>query len=281
MLKFKLLVLALSIIVFTLGIWAFWLEPSSFIATTTQIKLRDWPKQCEGLKIVLLSDLHVGSPHNGLDNLTKVVAATNSIHPDLILLAGDFIVDDMLGGTFVKPEPIAHELKKFSARLGVYAVLGNHDWWYSGQKVKAAFQQNSIALLENTAIQIQDGNCKFWLVGIGDYMMGKHNPFRALKSIPDPDTAIAFTHNPDIFYELPDRIAITFAGHTHGGQVDLPFLGRMIVPSRYGEKFASGHIVEGERNMFVTTGIGTSILPVRFRVPPEISVVELYSGGVN
>jgi uncharacterized protein len=273
--KFKALLLSLTIIIFVLGAWAFWLEPSSFIATNSNIKLRQWTKECESLKIVLLSDLHVGSPHNDIHNLTKVVAATNSIHPDLILLAGDFVIHEVVGGNFVEPEPIAHELKQLKAKLGVYAVLGNHDWWYSATRVRAAFQHNGIALLENTAVQIQNGNCNFWLAGIGDFWMGKHNPLRALRGIPDSASVIAFTHNPDIFYELPDRIAITFAGHTHGGQVNLPLLGRMVVPSQYGEKFAAGHISEAGRHMFVTTGIGTSILPVRFRVPPEIAVVEL------
>ncbi len=227
------------------------------------------------MKIVVLSDLHIGSPHNDIDNLVKVVEATNAIHPDLILLAGDFVIHEVIGGTFVEPEPVAHELKKLTAKLGVYAVLGNHDWWYSATRINKAFQHEGVPLLENTAVRIQDGRCDFWLAGIGDYWMGQHDINKALKSIPDTAPVIALTHNPDIFYEIPDRIAITFAGHTHGGQVNLPLLGRMIVPSRYGEKFAIGHISEGGRNMFVTTGIGTSILPVRFRVPPEIAIVLL------
>jgi uncharacterized protein len=273
--KIKRILLVLLGTFLVLGLWAFWLEPSSFITTKTVIKLRQWPENCDNLKIVILSDLHVGSPHNDIDNLVKVVAATNSIHPDLILLAGDFVIHEVIGGKFVEPEPIAHELKKLTAKLGIFAILGNHDWWYSATRVKKAFQYEGIPLLDNKAIRIQVGSCDFWLAGIGDYWMGQHDINKSLKSIPDAAPVIAFTHNPDIFYELPDRIAITFAGHTHGGQVNLPFLGRLIVPSQYGEKFAIGYISEGGRNMFVTTGIGTSILPVRFRVPPEIAVVVL------
>jgi predicted MPP superfamily phosphohydrolase len=260
-----------------LGLWAFWFEPSSFITTTTHIKLRAWPEKCNGLKVVVLSDLHVGSPHNGLDNLVKVIEATNAIQPDLILLAGDYVIHEVMGGIFVKPEPIARELKKLTAKLGVYAVLGNHDWWYSGWKVQAVFKREGIPVLENAAIPIQNGHCQFWLAGIGDYWGGHFDTDKALRTVPDKATVIAFTHNPDIFYELPYRIAITFAGHTHGGQVNLPLLGRLIVPSRYGEKLAIGTISEAGRTMFVTTGIGTSILPVRFRVPPEIAVVILNS----
>lgn len=276
--KIKLTLLLAFIAVFVvLGLWAFWLEPSSFITTSTDIKLKQWSANCDGLKVVVLSDLHVGSPHNGLDNLAKVITATNAIQPDLILLAGDYVIHEVMGGTFVKPEPIAEELKKLTAKLGVYAVLGNHDWWYSAKRVQTAFQQHGIQLLDNDALAIKNGSCDFWLAGIGDYWMGQHNINRALRAIPDTATVIAFTHNPDIFYELPNRIALTFAGHTHGGQVNLPLVGRLIVPSRYGQKFATGYISEGGGNIFVTNGIGTSILPVRFRVPPEIAVVSLHA----
>ncbi|MCX7096708.1 MAG: metallophosphoesterase [Methylococcales bacterium] len=267
--------LLLLIVFSVLGLWAFWFEPSRFITTQTTIKLPLWPSSCDGLKIVVLADLHVGSPHNHLDNLVKVVEATNALHPDLILLAGDYVIHEVVGGSFVRPEPIARELKKLSAKLGVYAVLGNHDWWYSAASVKSAFHDNGIRLLENDSLHLQSGTCDFWLAGIGDFWGGHYDTKRAMQAIPNAATVIAFTHNPDIFYELPEDIAITFAGHTHGGQVSLPLLGRLIVPSRYGEKFAIGTITEGGRTMFVTTGIGTSILPVRFRVPPEIAVVVL------
>jgi hypothetical protein len=269
------LIILLTLVV--LGLWAFWFEPSRFITTTTHIKIRQWSAKCDGLKIVVLSDLHVGSPHNDLNNLIKVVKATNAQQADLVLLAGDFVIHEVMGGNFVKPELIAPELKKLTAKLGVYAVLGNHDWWYSGWKMQEIFKREQILLLENKAILLQNGSCQFWLAGIGDYWGAHFDTDKALRDVPEKETVIAFTHNPDIFYELPRRIAITFAGHTHGGQVNLPLLGRLIVPSHYGEKLALGYIAEGGRNMFVTTGIGTSILPVRFRVPPEIAVVYLHS----
>lgn len=273
--KLKRILLSLAMVFSVLGIWAFWLEPSSFVTTTTEIKLAQWPQKCNGLKILVLSDLHVGSPHNGLDNLAKIVTASNAAQPDLILLAGDYVIHEVMGGNFVRPEPIAQQLKKLTAKLGVYAVLGNHDWWYSQRKVTAAFEREGIPVLENQAVHLQHGSCEFWLAGIGDFWMGQHRPERALQDVPEQAAVIAFTHNPDIFYELPLRIALTIAGHTHGGQVNLPIAGRLIVPSHYGEKFAIGHITEGGGNMFVTTGIGTSILPVRFRVPPEIALVLL------
>lgn len=100
---------------------------------------------------------------------------------------------------------------------------------------------------------------------------------RALSKVPSTMPVITFTHNPDVFPDIPPRVALTIAGHTHGGQVALPVLGRPVVPSRYGERFAVGHIVEQGRHLFVSTGLGTSILPVRFRVPPEISILTVQS----
>ena len=275
--KLKWLILGFIVCFSILGMWAFWLEPAHFIITEANIKLARWHKSCDGLKVVLLSDLHVGSPHNDLENLSRVIDAANQLNPDLILLAGDYVIHEVIGGHFVKPEPIAEQLEKLTAPLGVYAVLGNHDWWYSEAKIKAAFNKYHIPLIDNQSKYIKQGECKFWLAGIGDYWMGQHGIEKALADIPKQDTVLAFTHNPDVFYELPERISMTFAGHTHGGQVNLPVLGRLIVPSHYGEELAIGHIKQGGNNMFVTTGIGTSILPVRFRVPPEIALIRLYS----
>ena len=130
-------------------------------------------------------------------------------------------------------------------------------------------------MLEDEALHVQRQGFDFWLVGISDWWEGKHDISRALDPVPVGEVAIAFTHNPDVFPEIPERVALTLAAHTHGGQVSLPLIGSPIVPSVYGQRFAAGIIEEGGRHLFVTPGLGTSILPVRFRVPPEISIVEL------
>jgi uncharacterized protein len=122
---------------------------------------------------------------------------------------------------------------------------------------------------------LASGACSFWLVGISDFWEGEHNVRAALAPVPDSAAALAFTHNPDIFPEIPERVSLTVAGHTHGGQVYIPGIGRRVVPSRYGSKFAIGHVNEGGRNLFVSSGLGTSIFPVRFLVPPEVSVLTV------
>ena len=274
---FKKVLTFLSVSVLVLALWALWLEPASLHTETYDLALPSWPVACEGLKVAVLSDLHVGSPFNHLDHLQESIDLTLIANPDLILLAGDYVIHGVPGGRFVSPQASATHLARLSAPLGVYAVLGNHDWWHDGPGTIAAFQQVGIQVLEDASMPIHAGACQFWLAGISDYMEGAHDVPLALSQIPEDGTILAFTHNPDIFPEIPPQVALTVAGHTHGGQVYLPMVGRPVVPSEYGERFAIGHIVEQGRHLFVTPGIGTSILPIRFLVPPEVSVLILHS----
>ena len=115
----------------------------------------------------------------------------------------------------------------------------------------------------------------FLVGGLGDFWEGRHDVGATLASVPSGQPVLAFTHNPDVFPEIPERVSLTVAGHTHGGQVYIPLVGRPVVPSRYGQRYAIGHIVENGRHLFVTPGLETSIIPVRFLVPPEVSVLEL------
>ena len=130
-------------------------------------------------------------------------------------------------------------------------------------------------MIDNTALRIERPGGAFWLVGIGDNLEGAPDIDGTLAKLSDDAPALLATHNPDLFPQVPPRIALSLAGHTHGGQVNLPFIGRPIVPSRYGERYASGLVVEQGRHLFVTTGLGTSIIPVRFRVPPEIVLLTI------
>jgi len=158
-------------------------------------------------------------------------------------------------------------------------VLGNHDWWFDGERIAAALRAQSITVLENDAAELVVDGQDLWLAGIADEMTRLPDAELALARVPVGATVLALTHNPDVFPELPARIALTVAGHTHGGQVALPFFGRLVVPSHFGTRYAAGLIIEGTRRLFVTSGIGTSIYPVRFRVPPEIAVLTLAPPG--
>ncbi|MFA0813150.1 metallophosphoesterase [Microbulbifer epialgicus] len=265
------------IIGLALTIWAFFLEPNSFRIREQTITIDSWPKACNNKKVAILADLHVGAPYKGLDSLRELVEKVNNSQPDLILLPGDFVVHGVVGGSFVSPEKAAEVLQDLKAPMGVFAVLGNHDWWLDAKRVEQAFLDREIAVLEDRSAKINSGECELRLVGISDFWEGPHDVEKAMGAIDDGETVMAFTHNPDIFLQLPERISLTIAGHTHGGQVYLPFIGRPIVPSSYGQRYAIGHIVEGGKNLYVSPGVGTSILPVRFLVPPEVTLLSISS----
>ncbi len=262
-----------------LALWAFVIEPNRLVVRETRITLPAWPAGFGGFRIAVISDLHAGAPFVKLDKVRQVVDRTNATQPDLVLITGDLVIQGVLLGEFIEPEPIASELKGLRASFGVFATLGNHDWWYNGPRIKKALETAGIPVLENDAAKIERDGEAIWLLGVGDKWEGNSDVASAIAKVPvEVDGAlpiVAFTHNPDIFPLIPSRVWLTIAGHTHGGQVALPLIGRPIVPSDFGERYAAGHIVEGGRHLFVTSGIGTSILPVRFRVPPEISLLTI------
>lgn len=257
-----------------LALWAFWLEPSRLVVSEERLTLE---RPLRGtLRIAILTDLHVGSPFNGLSKLREIVRRTNAARPDIICILGDLVIQGVKGGRFVPPEDIAIELKNLRANVGTFAVLGNHDGWLDHERVQAALERNGIRVIEETAVNLETRAGAVWVAGISDVWTGRHDIAAALQSVNDDAAPVVLlTHNPDVFPGVPARVSLTVAGHTHGGQVWLPFIGRPVVPSRFGQRFAAGHIVEGGRHMYVATGLGTSILPVRFRVPPTITILAV------
>jgi len=259
---------------FSAGVRACWLEPASFTIVEERVSVR-WAVRGP-VRIAILTDLHVGSRFNGLPKLREVVDRTNAARPDLVCILGDLVIQGVIGGQFVAPEPIAAELGRLQAPAGVVAVLGNHDGWLDHDRVRFALEQQRIRVIEETAIRTETASGAFWVAGVSDLWTGRHDIASALAAAtPDDAPVILLTHNPDIFPDLPERVALTLAGHTHGGQVSLPFVGRPVVPSKFGQRFAAGHIIERGRHLFVATGVGTSILPVRFRVPPAVTMLTV------
>ena len=287
--KFRTALVVVLLLFAALAAWAFWLEPSSLTVHRVSLSVPRWNDVQRGLRVAVLTDLHVGSPYMGLDKLRRVVARTNEEQPDLVLLLGDFVIGGkrdeggteggVVGGEFVEPEPIAAELKNLRAPLGVYAVLGNHDWWFDGGRVTRALEGAGLVVLENGAVRVEHGGRGFWLAGVADLWTRKPDIEGALKQVNTDEPVVLFTHNPDIFPDVPSRVSLTLAGHTHGGQVNLPLMGRPMVPSHFGQRYAFGHVVEDGRHLYVSGGVGTSIIPARFRVPPEIVILTLEVGG--
>src|ERR1044072_4775921 len=283
--RFRVMLVAALVVLTCLALWAFWLEPASTVVRRVSLAVPGWHAEHKGLKVALLTDLHVGAPHMSLARLRQVVARVNEEAPDLVIITGDFVIGGEkhqgggVGGPLVEPEPIADELKLLRAPLGVYAVLGNHDWWYDGERVTRALRGAGLRVLENEAVRIERGGRAFWLAAVGDLWTRTPDIEGTLRQVTSDDPVILFTHNPDIFPNAPARVTLTLAGHTHGGQVNLPLAGRLVVPSKFGQRYAMGHVVEGGRQLFVSGGVGTSIIPARFRVPPEVVILQLEPGA--
>ncbi len=267
------------------GGYAFAVEPGfRLVVTEWDIETPRWTYD-RPLRMVLVADVHACRPWMAPERIREIVATANGLGGDVILALGDYVSG--IGQTFrsgrVKASEWGAALAALKAPLGVHAVLGNHDWWSDPEAVKTALEEAGIPVYQNRALKL-GGETPFWLAGT-DSMVAHplgHGRFKGeddlpgtLAQITDDAPAVLMAHEPDLFVDVPDRFAVTLSGHTHGGQVRLPFFGRPVIPSAYGERFAYGHISEGGRDLVVSAGLGCSILPIRFGVPPEITVVTL------
>lgn len=268
--------------------WAFFIEPALRLRIKRhRITRDDWT--ATPLRVAIISDLHVGEPFVTLRRVEKIVARANALKPDLVVLLGDYAAGHRYITKPVKIADVAPVLGQLEAPLGTFAILGNHDWWddRSAQRrgglpnlYADALVANGIRHLSNQAIRL-DG---FWLAGLEDQLAIARGGgrFDGLDDLPgtlaqiedDGAPAILLAHEPDIFPKVPDRIALTLSGHTHGGQVRL-FGWSPVVPSRYGNRYAYGHVREEGRDLVVSGGIGCSIAPIRLGVTPEITVIEI------
>ncbi len=273
----RIALLLLGLLIVSCLVWGFFIEPNRLVVNQQSIQIDTWPTELSGLRIALIADLHTGGWFIDENKLRLIVDRTNQLNPDLVVLLGDYVAPNSWHSRRVEPEITAGVLKDLRAPLGVYAVLGNHDWWYNGAKVRRAFEQNGIPVLEDEVVEIRWRDKSFWLAGLADLWTRPQQIDETIAKAPPGSTMIALTHNPDIFPRLPPNVPLLLAAHTHGGQVSIPLIGTPIVPSRFGSKYTAGHVFENGHHMFVTTGIGTSILPVRFRVPPEIVVLTVKS----
>lgn len=242
-----------------------------------------WPTG-QRLSITVLADLHAGGPNMGREQIARIVDTANTLKSDVIVLLGDYFATHRFVTEKV-PHPVwAAELARLRATFGVWAILGNHDWWHDIDGVRRAFAGVGIRVLENEAVPLGGEDNRFWLVGLGDqiaYRLGR-GQFRGVDDLPGSlarvrtdDPIILLVHEPDIFPRVPDRVALTLAGHTHGGQIRVPLIWPGFVPSGFGARFAYGHIVENRRHMVVSGGLGTSVVPLRLGVPPEIVRIDL------
>jgi len=252
-----------------------------------------WPAGLE-LTIAVLADFHACRPWMSPERIATIVRQTNALNPDLIVLLGDYVADYRFVTAHLAPAEWAQPLAALAAPLGVHAILGNHDWWQdaavqrSGRGVpfaKAALEAVGIRVYHNEAVRIAKDGHALWLAGLGDQrafwphyrrlgrLVGADDLAGTLAQMTDDAPVILLAHEPDIMVEVPDRVALVLSGHTHGGQVRL-FGWSPLVPSRFGNRFAYGHVSE-QTDLVVSGGLGCSIMPLRFGMRPEIGFINL------
>jgi len=280
----------------SLGAYALGIEPRFMLSVTRyHITPDGWPKGLQ-LRLAVLADIHAGEPFMPRERISEIVDHTNALGADAILLLGDYSSRNRWVTRLIGPDEFARSMVGLKAPLGVHAVLGNHDWWddpiaekrRSGPTLaRLALERVGIPVYENDAVRLEKSGHRFWLAGLGDQIafrvgwIGRRWLFRGvddlrgtLAKITDRAPILLMAHEPDIFPRVPERVALTICGHTHGGQVRIAGYSP-IVPSRYGNRYAYGHVVEEGRHVVVSGGLGCSKLPVRLGMPPEIVVIDI------
>jgi predicted MPP superfamily phosphohydrolase len=277
--RLRIALAAITLLLAGAAFWGFLIEPGLLVTRERTIQINNWPQQLDGLRIAVLSDIHVDDWFITEKKIRSIVERTNQLQPDLIVILGDYMSGDGWVTTRVEPEVFGPMLKDLRAPLGVYSVLGNHDWWTGGMRVRRGLEQNGIKVLENEAAQVDARGTSLWLVGFADLWTRPQRVNETVALVPEGQPLIGLTHNPDIFPHVPERVQLLVAGHTHGGQVRFPIIGPVIESSDYGERWARGYVFDYNHHLYVTTGIGTSIMPVRFGLPPEIVLLTLRSAS--
>jgi hypothetical protein len=264
----------------TLGVWAFLWEPQTLAIRRVEVVSQAW--RGEPLRIGVIADTHGDGPHMGAARLKRIAARMNAQRPDIILLLGDYVgghadPEDRSAGQNAAVAAAIAALGDFDAPLGVFAVLGNHDWWYDGLDIARGLDAAGIRVLDNSSVRIDRAAGAFWVGGLSDYASEVRLPSFSdmLARVTNDEPVIAMSHWPDAFAVMPERVALLLAGHSHCGQVNLPFVGRLVHASEGSAKWPCGLYEERGRRLYVSGGVGVSMVPVRFRQPPEIAVLTL------
>lgn len=235
----------------------------------------DLPAGAPPLRVLLVSDIHVAGPDMPPTRLARLVGLMNAERPDLIVLAGDFVSDKSLATKRYPAREAAAPLAGLNAPLGVFGVMGNHDYWREDPAFEAALWAAGVNVLTNRAAHAGS----LTVVGIDDPHTRHADVAAAFRDVQPDAATLVFSHSPDMIPALPASARLVLAGHTHCGQIVLPFVGALTYATNTGARYGCGHIREGGRDIFVSAGIGTSILPLRLGAVPDIWLITLHPKG--
>lgn len=233
------------------------------------------PKAFHHFRICQISDVHHG-PFVDLEYIARVVEMANHLRPDLTVLTGDYVSHNPIYIT-----PCMTALGYLDAAFGVYAVLGNHDYWEDPDLLRQEMKQSGIKELTNMGVTLRKGGGEIYLSGVDDLWSGHPNLEAALAHRNHHSVTILLSHNPDLAEKIPAsaRVDLVLSGHTHGGQIQIVPGRNTTNPSRYGRKYLSGLVNAPHTQVYVSRGIGVSALPVRVLCPPELTILELECGS--
>ncbi len=254
-----------------LFLYGFFIEPSLLLVKTKDVYLPNLNPKLDGVKIGVVADLHIGTTFVNLEKVDKVIKKVNSYNTDLIFLLGD--LDAKSISRHYNEEQIIEKLNKFHAKYGVISILGNHD--YEPENIiRDITLKSNVSLLENETKNVQINGVTLRVVGFKDLWHHYLNPGYIIGN-DNKTSTIVLAHNPDSFPDVPNFVCLTLSGHTHGGEVCIPVFGSITVPSKYGDKYRKGYIVENGKHLYVSGGVAT-LSHLRFCNPPEITILTIH-----
>lgn len=269
-LRWLILLALIGVAVLAKGYWNATRDP---IIHRANLTVDSWPEGHAPVKLLLLSDIHVAGPDMPPERLMRLVGNFNTLKPDLVLIAGDLVSEKRIATHIYTAKEIVAPLAKLKAPLGVIVAPGNHDHWFDPDALRQELEAIGLTVLQNEAVQ----RGSLVIGGIDDDFTGHDDvqaTYTAMDKFPGA-TRILVSHSPDIVPELPAPVAAVLTGHTHCGQIRFPVIGAISYVSRYGNRFACGDINDNGQRVFVGSGLGTSILPLRYGAPPDAWLVTL------